>query len=643
MTRETSLPEVEAKSQLSHAATILLDPSKLGVAGSAAPAKALDNGRVLLNRFKLLEVIGEGGMSRVYKALDLRKVEARSADPHVAVKVLTLPFVNYTDAMSVLSREAHSLQSLTHPNILRVIDCDRDGEIVFMTMELLAGKSLFERMRPYKDTGMPRDQGLKIIEGIVKALEFAHGKNMLHGDLKPGNVFITDSGEIKVIDFGLARLMSQPKGRQKGEDTAADRMKALTPAYASPEMWEGNDPDPRDDVYSLACVVWKIMTGEHPFRGQELAARKTGILPARPAQLSRREYRALCHGLEFDRDQRTPSARQFFEEFRSKGSMPSWGLGVGIAVAVLLIAGIVYVSAKPKGEAPHASPTPAIVMAAAAPVPGAVFRDCATCPLMKALAPGEFLQGSKPDEPAAQKFEMPQHKVTIAKSFAAGVYEVTAGEYAEFAAETKIKAQACNAYDGEWRLHTEVTWENAAESQTAAHPVSCVSWQDAKDYAAWLSRRTHQSYRLPSASEWEYAARAGSTAQRPWSDAAGACAYANVADQTAAQHYPGWSASPCADKFVQSAPVGSFAPNAFGLYDMLGNVFEWTDDCWVADYQGAPNSGAPQTDGDCSQHELRGGSWFTNPDFVRAAYRGRFASDYRSTSLGFRLIREIAK
>jgi formylglycine-generating enzyme required for sulfatase activity len=168
-----------------------------------------------------------------------------------------------------------------------------------------------------------------------------------------------------------------------------------------------------------------------------------------------------------------------------------------------------------------------------------------------------------------------------------------------------------------------------------------VSWHDAKDYAAWLSHTTHQTYRLPSASEWEYAARAGSAAQVPWTTPAEACSYANVADQTAARHYQGWKVLPCADQFVQSAPVGSFKENAFGLYDMLGNVFQWTEDCWTDNYEGAPIDGSVQSAGDCAQHELRGGSWFTQPDFVRTAYRNRFDGNYRSTSIGFRLIREI--
>jgi formylglycine-generating enzyme required for sulfatase activity len=646
MTR-ASLAEIDPffEPQPAHAPTILLDPAKMGV-DTASSATRLGSGSMLLGRFKLLEMIGEGGMSRVYKAVDLRKVEAGAADPHIAIKVLTVPFASPSDAMAVLSREAHSLQSLTHPNIVRVFDCDRDNDIVFMTMELLSGQSLFDRMRAGKgEGGLPRDTARRLIKSIANALEFAHGKNILHGDLKPGNVFITHTGEIKVIDFGLARLMVQPGEVQpKAVANAADRMRALTPAYASPEMLENEEPDPRDDVYALACVAWKLMTGKLPFKAKDPSAARNVAQLACPPELSRREFRALCHALQFEREKRTPSARQFLLEFSGAGSKVSWPVAAGIAVSMTaLIAAAALFGLHP---VTRKTPTPPVAAAVAtaplAPAPGQVFRDCPTCPLMKVLAAGDFQQGT-PAGPDALAFEMPQHKVTIAHAFAAGVYDVTVGEYSEFVAATGVGANSCATYDGAWRVNPSVTWRNAIESQTPSHPVSCVSWQDAKDYAAWLSLTTHRTYRLPSASEWEYAARAGSAAQVPWTTPAEACSYANVADQTAARHYQGWKVLPCADEFVQSAPVGSFKENTFGLYDMLGNVFQWTEDCWSDNYQGAPIDGSAQSTGDCTQHELRGGSWFTQPDFVRTAYRNRFDGNYRSTSIGFRLIREIAQ
>jgi formylglycine-generating enzyme required for sulfatase activity len=644
MTR-ASLAEMDPffEPQVAHAPTILLDPAKMGV-DTTSSATGLGSGSMLLSRFKLLEMIGEGGMSRVYKAVDLRKVEAGAADPHIAIKVLTVPFASPSDAMAVLSREAHSLQSLTHPNIVRVFDCDRDNDIVFMTMELLCGQSLYDKMRAAKgEGGLSRDTARRLIKSISNALEFAHGKNILHGDLKPGNVFITHTGEIKVIDFGLARLMVQPGEVQpKAVANAADRMRALTPAYASPEMLENEEPDPRDDVYALACVAWKLMTGELPFKAKDPSAARNVAQLACPRELSRREFRALCHALQFEREKRTPSARQFLLEFGGAGNKVSRPVAAGIAVSMTaLMAAAAFFALHPATQKTQAPPVaPAVATAPLAPASGQVFRDCPTCPLMKVLAAGDFQQGT-PAGADALAFEMPQHKVTITHAFAAGVYDVTVGEYSEFVAATGVGANSCATYDGAWRVSPSVTWRNAIESQTPSHPVSCVSWQDAKDYAAWLSHTTHQTYRLPSASEWEYAARAGSEAQVPWTTPAGACSYANVADQTAARHYQGWKVLPCADEFVQSAPVGSFKENAFGLYDMLGNVFQWTEDCWTDNYQGAPIDGSAQSAGDCTQHELRGGSWFTQPDFVRTSYRNRFEGNYRSTSIGFRLIREI--
>jgi formylglycine-generating enzyme required for sulfatase activity len=621
------------------AQTILLDPSKVGIELEGSAANALGRGSVLLDRFKLLDVIGEGGMSRVFKAIDLRRVEAGAADPHVAVKVLTMPFANYSDALSVLSREAHNLQSLTHPNIVRVIDCDRDGEVVFMTMELLSGRSLHDEMRVSKTQSLPREFAIRVIEGIVNALEFAHSKHIVHGDLKPGNVFITNAGEIKVIDFGLARLIARPKAKPAGGvNMAADRVRALTPAYASPEMWGDHAPDPRDDVYSLACVAWKAMTGELPFPDQDaLAARSSNSSLVRPPQIKSHEFRALRHALEFHRERRTTSARQFLVEF--SGERPKRTLQItAVAVAMAVLSVLIYWALKSTEAQP---PLATVAQPVAKQTQGQVFRDCPTCPLMKALPAGHFLQGSAPSDTDAQPYEMPQHAASISHVFAVGIYEVTVGEYGEFVADTQVQAHACASYNGEWRVDPAVNWRNAAEAQAAAYPVSCVSWQDAKDYAAWLSRRTDHKYSLLSASEWEYAARAGATAQRPWSDPSGACAYGNVADQTAEHRFSGWSVMPCSDKYVQSAPVGSFAANAFGLHDMLGNVFEWTEDCWSPDYRGAPADGSARLDGDCSEHELRGGSWFTSPQFVRTAYRDRFPTDYRSTSVGFRLRREV--
>jgi formylglycine-generating enzyme required for sulfatase activity/predicted Ser/Thr protein kinase len=593
----------------------------------------IDINSVLLGRFKLVQLVGEGGMSDVYKAIDLRKVEAGARNPYMAVKVLTVKFDDYFSSLSVMHHEASKLQTLTHANIVRVIDWDRDGQSVFMTMEYLDGISLKFVMKKAGDQGLPREDALRIITAIVGALEFAHAKHIVHGDLKPGNVIVTIAGDVKVIDFGIARFLRRPQDESPPEDELPGEYVALTPLYASPEMYDNAEPDPRDDVYALACISHELLIGKHPFnRTASTVAREKKLALEPTKRLRTHEFRAIANALQFDRTKRTKSARAFLDELTAVRQRSAQRTALWAAVAVVALACAIFVGrllVSPEPGKPSAELTE-----------GQVFRDCPTCPLMAVLAPGKFEQGSPEGAPAALPFEQPAHAVTIAYPLAAGVYEVTVGEFAEFAKDHPRPTEGCMTYDGAWALHAAAGWRNAADGQMSSHPVSCVSFQDATEYAAWLSERTGVKYRLPSASEWEYMARAGASAL-PWSDSTQACTSTNAADRTAALRYPGWTTFACEDGHVQSAPVGSYSPNAFGLSDMLGNVFEWVQDCWHEDYVGAPADGSVAPGGDCTQHEARGGSWFTTPAYVRPAYRNRFESGYHASSLGFRLVREI--
>jgi formylglycine-generating enzyme required for sulfatase activity/predicted Ser/Thr protein kinase len=604
---------------------LLRKPDDVGNPVSASPHEPPP---LLQGRFKLIQLVGEGGMSRVYKAIDLRRVEARSEDPYVAVKVLTALFNDDSGSLAVLHREAHKLQSLTHPNIVRVIDCDRDGRTVFMTMEFLSGEPLQSRIARRGLNGLTQEEALPIIAGIAEALEFAHRKFIVHADLKPGNVIITDNGETKVIDFGIARFLGKAKEATGDQDRAWETPPALTPPYASPEMLENKEADPRDDVYALCCISYEVLTGKHPFARQSAtAARQLGLRPVRLPGLSGRQFKAIAAGLQFDRSKRTASARQFLDQFQGKKSQRRRRVLAAAVTVAALVGGILYQSYKPiEVDQPQAS----------APLSaGTVFRDCPTCPLMTVLPSGTFVQGS-----SVTAFEQPQHTVSIAYPLAIAANEVTIREFSEFVDDTGVVVEGCFAYDGEWTSRADVSWNSVDAAHTGLHPVSCVSWNDATAYVDWLSKKTSETYRLPSASEWEYAARAATQASETLTDL-DACKRANVADRTAAARYPGWDVLDCEDRYVQAAPVGSFAPNAFGLRDTLGNVFEWVTDCWVDDYKGAPGDGSARLADQCSEHELRGGSWFTSPQYLRPTYRNRFASDYRSTAIGFRVVREL--
>jgi formylglycine-generating enzyme required for sulfatase activity len=232
---------------------------------------------------------------------------------------------------------------------------------------------------------------------------------------------------------------------------------------------------------------------------------------------------------------------------------------------------------------------------------------------MVVVPAGSFTMGSPPSEPERLPDEGPQHKVTIARPFAVGRYELTFAEW-----DACVDDGGCNNY-----LPSDQGWGRARR------PVINVSWDDAHSYLAWLRKKTGKSYRLLSGSEYEYATRAGTQTAYPWGN--------TVGKNNANCHSCGskWDAK-------ETAPVGSFAANKFGLYDMVGNVREWTEDCYHNTYAGAPSDGSAWTEtADCYHRVVRGGSFLLDPAFLRSASRYWFAEDYRLRYLGFRVARTL--
>ena len=278
--------------------------------------------------------------------------------------------------------------------------------------------------------------------------------------------------------------------------------------------------------------------------------------------------------------------------------------------------------------------------------PGDTFRDCPECPEMVVVPSGRFRMGSPESEEGRRDDgrEGPVHPVTIGRPFAVGVYEVTRGEFARFASATgRSTGNSCWVYDGEvWKERSGRHWKSPGFRQTDDHPVVCVNWNDAQAYVRWLSGRTGKKYRLLSEAEWEYVARAGTRTARYWGEGeSGQCVYANGADRTAKRHNSGWTVADCDDGHYQTAPVGSFHANGYKLHDVLGNVWEWTEDCWNDSYQGAPRDGSAWTSGECGRRVLRGGSWSDVPGFLRSANRSRDTAGFRFNYDGFRVARTL--
>lgn len=241
------------------------------------------------------------------------------------------------------------------------------------------------------------------------------------------------------------------------------------------------------------------------------------------------------------------------------------------------------------------------------PQSGDTFQDCADCPEMVVIPAGSFTMGSPKSESERSSVEGPRHEITLTKPFAAGIYEVTFAEW-----DACVAAGGCGGHRPNDR-----GWGRGDL------PVGNVSWQDAQGYVDWLSGVTGHSYRLLSESEWEYAARAGTSGRYHWGS--------EMSPEKA--NY--------GEKVGQPSPVGSYPPNDFGLHDVHGNMWEWVGDCWNSGYAGAPADGSVWTAGNCAGRVLRGGSWINVPRNLRSAFRLRYDVESRLSYVGFRVARDL--
>ena len=282
---------------------------------------SVGDGSVIKDRFELSGVLGKGGMGIVYKAVDRIKAEAKDRNPYVAVKVLNEDFKAHPESFIALQRECSRTQKLAHPNIATVYDFDRTGGMAYLTMELLEGQPLNEYItETLPDTGLPFDDAAPIINALGQALSFAHQRHIVHSDFKPANAFMTNNGEVKVLDFGIARAF-----KRAGDDHStvfdAGKLGAMTPQYASSEMMEGDPPDPRDDLYALAVVAYVLLSGKHPFdRRAANVAKALKLTPAPIKSLTKLQNRALKRGLEFERAARTLTVDEFLHDLKGEFS-----------------------------------------------------------------------------------------------------------------------------------------------------------------------------------------------------------------------------------------------------------------------------------------------------------------------------------
>jgi formylglycine-generating enzyme required for sulfatase activity len=688
-------------------------------------------------RYRLERLIAHGGMGQVWQATDLATHAELGHSAQVALKILPAHVTQAASHAKLLIQEATRARRLAHEHIVRVYEWAQDPATssFFLIMEYLEGEDLDAVLA--REGRLPLPRVLSLLDPVAAALDYAWDRHRLvHRDIKPGNVFVTRKGDVKLLDFGIAA-----RARASGSGSALDAPATSgTAGYRAPEAAiEGRTPEPTLDVYAVSVMIHQLLTGVLPGEAggqvpETLGARQWDVLrsgfgrdpAARPAsvhallaairaaagpsavELAAQEARqraeqervarelAARRKVEADaaavikaqqdeqrriqlREQqrrerleaetarlaRKESLRQQLLARRDEEVAKTQAAKEEAArKAAQLKAAAAYLAQQKKAredeatrEAARSAGEPAVqadaavaapvIAASTAPVAGAptmpvadtsILRDAfidgsGSGPAMVLIQTGRFQMGSPEHErriamaAGSQKNwiarETPQHWVGIERPFAIGRYPVTVGEWRAF-----VHASA-------WQPAGEVDWAAPGFPQTDDHPVVGVTWFDALQYVAWLSEATGKRYRLPSEAEWEYACRAGTKTAF------------NVGDTiaTTQANFDGtftYNGGPRGEFRHGTTPVDAFAPNAWGLHDMHGNVWEWVQDVVHDNYDGAPFDGSAwETGGDQVRRILRGGSWLYNPRYLRSALRNGFSAVLSNDIVGLRVVREL--
>ncbi|MDB6062364.1 MAG: hypothetical protein JWM78_2467 [Verrucomicrobiaceae bacterium] len=291
-------------------------------------------GSTVKHRFVLNNVLGRGGMGCVYRALDLRKKEARDSDPYIAIKVLSGAIAKHPEAFIALQRETRKTQTLAHPNIVTVYDFDRDGSTVYMTMEALRGISLDKYIKNNLGKQVDRKKSLAIIRDIAVALAYAHSRGFVHSDLKPSNIFLTENDHVKVLDLGIARAVTQD---QNGDAFETGKLHALTPRYASAEMFRQMAADPRDDIYAVGLIALQLLGGPHAYLdATAIQAEAKSTLPVLPKGLGFFLRRLLRSSVQLRAPARPLDATEFLR--RLDFAVAGYKKLAGMTVLLIMLA-----------------------------------------------------------------------------------------------------------------------------------------------------------------------------------------------------------------------------------------------------------------------------------------------------------------
>lgn len=600
-----------------------------------------------LDHYEILEVRGQGGFGIVLRAYDekLHRI--------VALKILPPHIPADMSARRRFTREAQAAAAIQNEHVIGIFAVE-NGPCPYIAMEYVNGPSLQERIK--QDGTLTLEEILRIGHQAALGLAAAHEQGLIHRDIKPGNILLENgAARVKITDFGLARAVDDVGLTQSGVVHG-------TPAYMAPEQTSGDQIDHRADLFSLGSVLYTMATGRMPFQASNSLAMLKSVKDDKPnpIRVERPDlpdwFESLVTKLHAkDPDERFQSARELADllaehlaSVRTLGSRyrpvssprrsrGRWWMATPIIAVMALIGGAQIFGKKSPATVPETKQveTKAIEPPlAGAPLKAAEVQDiqCRWADhlqlkvehansigmKLRLLPPGEY--GVLSD---------PKHIVHISNPFYIGEHEVTVAQFREFADASNYKTHAerdplgGKAWNPVLRRvdqHANTYWRNPTFPQKDDHPVCCVTWQDAVAFCKWLSEKESKHYRLPTEAEWEYACRAGTNTTYH---------YGLVLD-----------VSKMNVGMRGTVSVGSFPPNAFGLYDMHGNVYEWcidaprTHEGGVAIDPRGPDEGLKRV--------VRSGCYSSGISPVtRSDFRASSESDHAYAGNGFRVVLEV--
>lgn len=548
------------------------------------------------NGFTIQHLLGEGGMANVYYA-------ENSIGKAAAIKILKPSIAQDFSIQERFRQEAMVMVRLKHPNIREVYDLVGDGDDLVIVMEYLEGYDLAEIINR---KGVITENTLRpLLQQILEGLGYAHRQGIVHRDIKPSNIFYTSNRQIKLLDFGIAKIAGELGQTKTGQVMGS-------PLYMSPEQVKGSkEIDQRTDIYSLGVCVYNLITGQKPYDHRSLSEFEiqTKIVKDSLPKLSEASpalNRIVSMCTEKEPTQRFQNCQEILDALKKPIVVPRkkkksnnkallWGLGGVLLTGIIILINVMI-------------PVPVSLLE-----PETVFVEG-----------GRFEMGCIENDESCYDDELPVHIVNIS-SFSMGKYEVTNEEFCQFLNEAAYQIDNDTLWFESDKILISMDNEYVVQEGYERYPIVDVSWNGAKAYCKWLSDKTGKDFNLPSEAQWEYAARGGIVHSTTLYSGSNNLDEVAVYDEES------------------ELVVGSKKANLLGIYDLSGNVYEWVLDNYHKSYKNAPSDGRAWFETGNDEKVLRGGGFANNSEdddlgHLMIKYRVSVLPYLRFGSYGFRVV-----